>query len=139
MKVEAKKLELSTQTTLLALAFVAIGVVSFFLGLSSDAPRIWRAFLLNHLFFMGLSIGAIFFLVIHYLSSSGWVVAVRRVTESIANYFMVAALFTVVIFFGLSKIYPWTNPEFMNEHALHHKIAYFSNTFSWLVWWLFLL
>lgn len=129
MKVDAKKLELSAQTTMMAIVLMAIGVASFFLGLSTDAPRIWRSFLLNHLFFQGLSIGAIFFLVIHYLSSSGWVVAVRRVTEAMANYFMVAAAFTLVLFFGLGKIYPWTSHEFMSEHALHHKAAYFSNTF----------
>jgi hypothetical protein len=57
-------------------------------------------------------------------------VAVRRETESFALYLVPAALFTVVLFFGLSHIYPWTNHELMaNDHVLHGKIGYFALPF----------
>ena len=127
MKVEAKKLELNPQTNALVFGLMAVGLLSFVAGLLTDAPRIWRAYLLHHTLFMGFSIGAAFFLVVHYLSSSGWVVAVRRVVEAMTNYFLASIAFTVVLFFGLGKIYPWMDHAFMgSDHLLHHKEGYFS-------------
>lgn len=127
---EAKKLTTSPGTNILLLGMVAIGVATFALGLFTDATRIWRVYLLNHALFLGLGVGASFFLVVHYMAMSGWVVAVRRIPEAMASYFFVAVLFHIVLLFGLSKIYPWTNHELMHsDHFLHHKTGYFSHTF----------
>ncbi len=53
-----------------------------------------------------------------------------RVMESIASYVFVAAIFNVVLLFGIGKIYPWTNPELMNSsHVLQGKIGYFGTAF----------
>ena len=127
MKVENKALELNPNTNLLVYALMGVGVVTFLAGLFLNPQRVWFAFLLNHALFLGLAVGAAFFLVVHYLASAGWNVAVRRVTESFATYIFYALGFNIVLFFGLSKIYPWTNHEFMAaDHLLHAKIGYFS-------------
>lgn len=130
MKLEAKKLQLSSGTNTLIYALIAIGLATFGIGLGTNAERTWRSYLLYHTFFMGLGIGAMFFLVIHYLSTSGWVVGIRRVPEAMANYLCIAAIFTFVVLLGLSKIYPWTNHEMLEQdHLLHHKVGYFSTVF----------
>ena len=130
MKLEVKKLELNPSTSNLVYALMGIGVLSFLAGLMIDAPRAWFAYLLNHALFLGLGIGGLFFLVIHYLTSAGWNVAVRRVSESLASYVFFGAIFSFILLFGLSKIYPWTDLEFMmKEHVLQHKIGYFSTGF----------
>ncbi|MGZ3738575.1 MAG: hypothetical protein ACXVB9_04320, partial [Bdellovibrionota bacterium] len=95
-----------------------------------DGKRVWEAFLVYHSLSMGLAIGAIFFLVIHYLAAAGWNVGIRRVTEGYASYFFVAAIFNVVLLIGQNKIYPWSNLEFMNSSkVLQGKIGYFSTGF----------
>ena len=128
--VESKKLALSSQTNLYVFALMAVGLASFLAGVATNPDRVWHAYLLNHTLFMGLGFGGLFFLVIHYLSSSGWAIAVRRIPEAFASYLVGAFAFTVIMFFGLSKIYPWTNHEMMiSDHMLHHKAAYFSTSF----------
>lgn len=128
VSVEAKKFV--PQSNLMVFALMAIGLVSFFVGITSDAPRIWRAYLMNHTLFMGLAIGAFFILIVHNLASSGWIVALRRVPEAMASYFLGACAFMAILFFGLNKIYPWTNHAFMeSDHMLHHKVGYFSMPF----------
>lgn len=128
--VEAKKLGLGSQTNSLLWGMIAVGVISFLLGLFTDASRTWYSFLLNHSLFMGLGVGAVFFLVIHYLAGSGWIVGLRRIPEAMASYLFVAFLLNIVLLFGLSRIYPWTNHELMEaDHLLHHKLGYFSTAF----------
>lgn len=126
MKLDARKLELNASTNNLVYGLMGIGVLTFIAGLFVNAPRTWHAFLLNHSLFMGLGVGALFFLVIHYLASSGWNVALRRVSESFVSYLVFALVFQVVLFFGLSQLYPWTNQELMaTDHLLHGKQGYF--------------
>ena len=130
MNLDARKLELNSQTNLLVYALMAVGVITFAGGMVMNAGRTWNAFLLNHSLFLGLGIGGLFFLVVHYLAFAGWNVAIRRVSESFASYLGFALVFQAILFFGLSKIYPWTNLEFMeNDHLLHGKVGYFSTAF----------
>ena len=128
--IEAKKLKISSQSNLYVYALMTIGLLSFLIGLYTNPQRTWGSYLLNHSFFMGMGFGAMFFLVVHYLASSGWVVAVRRIPESFASYLIAAFAFTVILFMGLGKIYPWTNHAMMLvDPALQHKAGYFSVPF----------
>jgi hypothetical protein len=130
MKVEAKKLQLSSKTNMVILGMILLGSICFGTGLSLNPLRAWRTYLLYHTFFMGLGFGALFFLVIHYLSSAGWMVNVRRVPEAIASYLYVAFGLTLVILLGLKKIYPWMDvPMMEHDHQLHHKLGYFAPWF----------
>jgi hypothetical protein len=129
-KLDARKLELSASTNTVVFGLMGIGLITFLVGLFLNAPRVWNSFLINHMAFMGLGIGAMFYLVVHYLAFAGWNVAVRRVTESFASYLVVAAVFQIVLFFGLGKIYPWTNEALMHsDHLLHKKAGFFNLTF----------
>jgi hypothetical protein len=79
---------------------------------------------------MGLAIGSLFFLMIHYLSLAGWNVAAKRVSESLAFYLFLAFVFNVLLFFGLGKVYPWTNHAWMmSSEVMRGKISYFSTSF----------
>lgn len=130
MKVESKKLELNSSTSSLVFALMGIGIATFLFGLMTNPSRIWFSFLLHHSLFMGLGIGGLFFMVVHYLAGAGWNVAMRRVSESFASYLIFAFLFSLVLLLGLGKIYPWTNPEFMEaDHVLRGKIGYFGMAF----------
>lgn len=132
MKLDARKLELNPSTNLMVYGLMAVGVVTFLAGLfmKDSTARMWNSFLINHSLFLGLGLGGLFFLVIHYLAFAGWNVAIRRVSESFASYLVIAMIFQVVLLFGLGKIYPWTNHELMaNDHLLHAKQGYFSLAF----------
>jgi hypothetical protein len=130
MKLDAKKFEPASSTNMLLFALMGIGALSFAAGLFRDPARLWHAYLLYHSLFFGLGVGAIFFLVVHYLASAGWNVALRRVTESFASYLFYAAGFSLLLLGGLSKLYPWTDLHLMeSDHVLRGKIGYFSVPF----------
>ncbi len=130
MKLDARKFEPGAASSALVLALMGLGVLTFVAGLILNPERVWRAYLVYHSLFMGLGIGALFFLIVHYLAGAGWNVVVRRITESFASYIFFAAIFNLFLFFGLSRIYPWTDLAFMeSEHVLHGKIGYFSTAF----------
>jgi hypothetical protein len=130
MNLDARKLTLNASTNNLVYGLMGVGVITFIAGLFVNASRTWHAFLLNHAMFMGLGIGALFFLVIHYLAFAGWNVGVRRVTESFVSYLIFALLFQIVLYFGVNVLYPWTNQELMaTDHLLHGKQGYFGLPF----------
>lgn len=130
MTIDAKKFEPASGTSTLVMALMGIGVATFAAGLFMNAARVWQAYLVYHSLFMGLGIGALFFIVVHYLAGAGWNVAVRRVSESFVSYLFLAAAFNVVLLFGVYKLYPWTNHAFMEgSHILHGKIGYFGTAF----------
>ena len=125
-----EKLQPSRGTSQFFLGLLAIGIISFGVGLFTNAERAWYSYLIADLFFLGLGIGATVFLVLHYLSGSGWFVLVRRVLEGLSNHLKVTTVTTLVLFFGLSYIYPWTDQAMMEaDHFLHHKVGYFSTSF----------
>jgi hypothetical protein len=112
------------------LALMAFGVATFLAGLSVDPHHTWFSFLVCHSFFMGLGIGACFILVIHYLASAGWIIVARRVFEAMASYIPIAFAFNILLFFGLKKIYPWTDTLYMqSDKILAAKIGFFSFPF----------
>ena len=72
----------------LSFALMAIGVLALIIGVAvyHDQPqRIWANLLINSTFFLGLSIGAGFFLAAHYVAYGGWWVVMKRVPESITR------------------------------------------------------
>lgn len=134
MQLDARKLELNPSTNMMVFGMMGVGIVTFVLGMIMNAQRTWNAFLINHSLFLGLSLAAMFYLVVHYLAFAGWNVAVRRVTESIASYLFVGAGFHLVLLAGVAAglvtIYPWTNHELMHsDHLLHGKTGYFALPF----------
>lgn len=125
-----QKFSPSSQSNGIIFGLMAIGLLTFAAGLATDAPRLWRAYLMNNLMFLGLGIGASVFVVVHYLAGSGWVVMVRRLPEALMSTLKVACVTTLVLIAGLSKLYPWTDHEMMmKDHFLHHKAAYFGTGF----------
>lgn len=125
-----EKLQPSSGSNLLIYAMIAVGIATFGAGLATDAGRIWRSYLLHNMLFLGLGIGAAAFLVTHYLATSGWFVAIRRVPEAMVSTLRIGFLTTLALFAGLGHLYPWTNHELMHaDHFLHHKAGYFSTAF----------
>src|SRR5205809_7015491 len=74
------------------------------------APRdLFVAYLFGHFFFLGLSLGSLALLMIHYLTAGDWGYAVRRFLESSVGNLPLLALLFVPIFFGLANLYSWQN------------------------------
>ena len=112
---------------------IGIGVVSLILGFVFDSKRAWANYLLNNYYFLSLAIGAAFFGAIQYITQSGWSAAFKRIPESMVAYIPFAAVFFLLLFFGMHSIYEWTHEDVVQaDHLLKHKSPYLNIPFFFL-------
>jgi hypothetical protein len=117
--------ERATRWSRLVLALGVLGLAAALaFGWSRDDGfrRFQHAWLVACAFFLTLSLGALFFVIIQHLTRAGWSVVVRRVAELVAsNTPVVALLFAplvVQVLRGDDALYPWASAETVHEHPL---------------------
>ena len=73
---------------------------------------------------------SMFIVLLHYLTSSGWNVLVRRVPELFMNNIYLMLILFVPILFGLHDLYHWTHIEdVLKDHILQIKRPYLNEFF----------
>ena len=89
------------------------------------------SYLLNATFFLTISIGALFFVILHHLVRAGWSVVVRRIAEAMAaNVWILGLLFIPILLLGLGEIYPWARPgAAAHDHLIAHKQPWLNSPF----------
>ena len=72
----------------------------------------------NSLYVLGLSVIGIFFVAIQYVSSSGWSVQVKRVSEAFSTFIPIAGVILIAVFFwAKSDLFHWTH----TEHGMYQE------------------
>ena len=117
---------------LLAVGIVGLG---FAFALASSTAGGWARFypsyLVSFVFFLSLSLGALFFVLLQYVTRAGWSVAVRRLAEGVApGVFVPMAFLAMPVVFGLRTLYPWTDAATVAaDHLLHAKESWLNVPF----------
>ena len=139
------KLE-DTRTTLeglgakVFLAALAVGVVGLAatvgLGLAQgDGLRHFGfTYLVNFAFFLSISLGALVFIPIQYVTKASWSIVIRRLAEVMAAVMPLLALLSLPVFFLAGQIYGWAEPGAAGSVGLSHKAAYLSRNAFLLRW-----
>ena len=105
----------------LTMYLMGIGVLALIIGFFSDSHRAWPALLFNTYFFLGISLFAVFFIALQYVSEAGWSIVLKRVPEAIMSSLPV---FTGIMFFiVLAAILHWNHIY----HWLHEGIMEVGN------------
>src|SRR5665647_1738129 len=86
--------------------FICLGII--FIS-KPGASRIWANILLNNQYFLGISLGAAFFLAIHRLALSGWHTLIQRIPSAMTTFIPVAFILMLLIYFGMHHLYIWTD------------------------------
>jgi Ni/Fe-hydrogenase subunit HybB-like protein len=95
-------------TALLVLALVA-GILAFLLLLSRGAAtRAWQIFLVNFLYWPGISIAGAAWAAIFEVTRARWPRGIRRLAEACAAYLPVAFLLFLASWFGRYTLFPWS-------------------------------
>lgn len=89
--------------------------------------RLFFSWLLSLSYFLSLSLGALFFVLLQHLTRAGWSVVIRRIAEGLAGNFLLLALLAVPLLLGLDRLYPWARGEGVAHAA--GKGAYLSAPF----------
>ncbi|WP_246189519.1 hypothetical protein [Methylacidimicrobium cyclopophantes] len=102
------------------------------LGIRWHPKEFIHSWLFSFFFFFSLCAGALFWVLLHYVTNAGWGVVVRRQAENVASLFpWVALLFLPILWDAFSghQLYEWTNPALAHDPALRAKSAYLNLPF----------
>jgi hypothetical protein len=79
---------------------VAVGIVAFFAGLSSDAETAWRALHINYLYFGAIAQAGAVLAAVFVIVGATWPGPVRRIAEGISSWVLFTPLFFLLGWFG---------------------------------------
>jgi hypothetical protein len=84
------------------------GVVCFVVGvLGKDPLRAWQAYLVNFLFWTGLSFGAVLFVAVLNITGARWGRPLKRLGEAFGVFLPVVFVFFLLLYFGRFELFPW--------------------------------
>ncbi len=92
----------------------------------TKGTRLLANILLCTMYFVTLTMGAVFFWMVHKVGNAGWQTAIRRIPEAISAYLPVGALFMGLILLFLPDLYDWA---FGTDAIIAKKEAYLNQTF----------
>ena len=115
---------------IVSLIFISIGIITLIFGFLSNPQITWANYLIVNYYFLSLAMGGAFFLVIQSISQSGWSSAFKRIPEAMMSYISVAAVFFLLIYFGVHDIYHWSHAEAVaSDPLLQHKSVFLNVPF----------
>jgi hypothetical protein len=126
------------------LRLTVVGGIVSLLGAIFFREHFAYAWLLSFMFFLSLSLGALFLVMAHHLFDAGWSVAIRRFCEHIASLlFPTLALLFIPIALLARTLYSWMGSSPATDHALAAKqpwftvpMFYITAAACFLIWWL---
>jgi hypothetical protein len=127
------QLVVSKNFKILTFTLIAIGIVALVLGFINDHQRTWANYLIVNYYFFSLAIGGAFFYVIQSITQSGWSSAFKRVSEAMMSYIPFAAIFFLLLFFGIKDLYHWSDKAaVLKDPLLLHKSGYLNVPFFFI-------
>ncbi|MBI3186220.1 MAG: hypothetical protein HYZ28_29125 [Myxococcales bacterium] len=108
-------------------AAAGLGVLAFGGGLLSSPARAFTSLLVAAFLFTSLSLGALVFLALMYLSNAGWSAALKRVPEALSSYLPYGGLSLLLVLPGLGLLYHWLHPG--EDALLQAKVPYLNLPF----------
>lgn len=116
-------------------AIGAIFLILTIVGAFIDTAQFFRSYLWSYVFWMGMSVGCLAWLMTQYLTGGAWGVLIRRIAESASKVIPVWLVLFVPIILGIHVLYgnSWANPSVVaHDTVLQHKAPYLNTTF-WLI------
>lgn len=125
-----EQLNITNTFRIITFILMIMGAGAFVAGLLTDSQRTWSNYLIVNYYFFSLAIGAAFFLSLQFISQSGWSSGFLRVPEAMMAYIPFAAVFFLLIFFGIHDLYPWSHAEAPGiDPVIQHKSGYLNVPF----------
>ena len=116
---------------IVGIAGLAVGVI--LAAVQGEWAHFLRAYLTAFVIVVTISLGALFFVLVHHITRAGWSTVLRRIAEGIAsNFIWLWILFIPVAIsvFLAHPIYHWVHPG--NDEILQHKEGFLNVPF-WLI------
>ena len=101
-------------------------------GLFFGVKQFLFSWLFAFMFFFTISMGSLFWMLIHFAFDAEWSVVIRRILETMANSFSVIWIAFLPIIIGAHKIYEWMNIPLGEDPPLDGKRSLLNFT-TWMV------
>jgi len=87
---------------------VLVGAVTFFVGVGgSHSLRAWQAYLVNYVFWTGLSFGAVLFVAVLNMTNARWGRSLKRLAEGLGAFLPASFFLFWVLYLGREEVFPW--------------------------------
>jgi len=124
---------LSDKIKKLSIGLGIIGLLSLIFGILSgsiEASRVWANILFNNIFFLAMSLTAVFFIAAHVLGNASWYIAIKRIPEAMGTFIpVIFVLMLIVAVFGMHDIYEWSTHHGQEDKLIQGKSAYLNTPF----------
>lgn len=115
---------------IITVVLIIIGIITFTAGLYSNHQLTWASYLIVNYYFFSLAMGGAFYYVMQVISQSGWSAAFKRVPEAMMSYIPFAALFFLLLYFGVNDLYQWSHKQaVLADPVIQHKSVYLNTSF----------
>ena len=110
-----------------------VGIIAWIIGaVASGAAKntFFRSYLVAYLFWTGIALGCLGFLMIQYLGGAGWGLLIRRQLEAGSHtLWLMLILFLPIAIVGLKSLFEWADPSAITDAA---KLELFKHKSLWL-------
>jgi hypothetical protein len=115
-----------------SLAFVAlVSWVSLAAGFVTNRDQFYFSYLVAFVFFVSITLGALFFVMVQHLTGSAWSVTVRRLMETMIRAIPLGLVLFLPVIFGLQSLFEWSRMASAKDPVLSQKLSYLNET--WFV------
>jgi hypothetical protein len=113
-----------------ALIAGAVGLLLVVVGVLVDLDQVFQSYLFTYLFWLGISLGCLVWMLIHGMTGGRWGDAIHPLLEASAYLVVLMALLFIPLLFGLDRLYLWARPDAVaNDALLQHKQPYLNIPF----------
>jgi hypothetical protein len=107
-----------------------LGVILLVVALIGSPAQFYRSYLWAYIFYLGITIGSLAWLMLQHLTGGAWGLVIRRPAEAAGRTLPLLTLLFVPLIFGISSLYPWSHAEVVAKDAImKHKQVYLSIPF----------
>lgn len=118
VNLHVSKFEAPAKLKTLSFALIAIGLLTFVIGLMKNQDRLWTSYLVSYFYFSCLAVSGLFWIVINNVAKAGWSVSIRRYAEATTSFLPAILIGGLVLLVGFKHLYPWANPEVVAENPV---------------------
>lgn len=118
----------SRKANLLILAFIVVGVVSFYIRWRQDPQAAWISYITNWLYFTSVSMGGLLLAIATWITKAKWNWSMRRVNQSFVAFLPLSFLLVLPMLSLGESYFPWI--EMMaSDPVVQNKSAYLNMPF----------
>jgi len=95
----------------IGLAVGALGLIASALLYGANPQQFYFSWLVSFLFFISLALGGMFFVLLQFVTKSGWGIVVRRLAENVMATVPLFVVLFIPVALGIHELFPWSHAD----------------------------